>query len=485
MGEYRLFCVSILAVIILLQTSDWAQTNDFLDDKVYATGNNSDGLEIGDINGDGKDELVVGNRGSKDFSIFKRIDGVKDSLAFDYTHKITWAMGVIHIADVNGDGLKDVIIAHYTDYTSATPKDNKIGVCLQNATTHKLDAEITFNFPTGTSARALGFGDLDSDGKPEAVVAHEGGGSSLYVWGWNSSTSKLEIEQTKSGISGQPISITVADVTGDGKNDVVTHGGGVNVYVQNSSGTLDNAKTYSGGGESADVGDINKDGKNDVIGATAYSEGIQIWTQTTLGTLQDAGTRNCGGYTEDCEVADLNRDGLPDVAVASRDRSELWVFYEQSAGGLPQTPAKYIGVQGKWLNELAVGDLNGDGATDVAGSNWGNAGVGAIYKSNVSVWFYDGPTGKLVHQGINLPSTVTFSFDLTNDRICYSLLENTKISLAISDLRGRSQTVITNEYRSAGHYFIPLSDFHGGCGTYIITLRTKDEIRTKKFIMAQ
>lgn len=476
------FFLIVLCVVTFAYTPMWR--GDFLDDKIYDCGDNADGLEIGDIDGDGKNELVVGNRGSEDFSIFKRVDGVIDSVAPYYTHELKYAMGVIHIADINGDDLNDVILAHYTDYTSGTPKDDKFGVCYQNATTNMLDPETEYDLPNGTSARALGVGDLDSDGKPEIVVANEGSGSSLFVFGWNDNKGDVELEQTKGGISGQTISITVADVTGDGKPDVVTHGGGGKVYVQNSSGTLDNADTYSQtGGESADVGDINQDGLNDVVGATAYGEGIDIFEQTTSGTLTKTGTRNCGGYTEDCELIDLNDDGLTDVAVASRDRSELWVFYQESSGGLPQTPAKYIGVQGKWLNELAVGDLNGNGCADVAGSNWGDNGVGQIYPASVSVWFYDKPVS--THQTKQIALANSLNVLVSKSKIKFNLRKDSRITLIVSDIAGRQHSIVSNEFKTAGDYIFSWEKYQGCSGVYFITLKAGKDTVTKRFVIVK
>ncbi len=454
----------------------------FLDDKIYKCGNNSDGLEIGDIDGDGKNELVVGNRGTKDFSIFRRVEGVIDSVAPYYTHKINHAMGVIHIADMNGDGLNDVISAHYTDYTSGSSLDDKFGICFQNPTTHKLDKEIEYDLPSGLSSRALGVGDCDSDGKAEIVLANERSGSSLFVFGWNEKKGDIELEQTKGGMRGQTISITVDDVTGDKKADVVTHGGGLKVFVQNSSGKLDNARSYSGGGESADVGDINNDGLNDVVGATAYGNGIDLWHQNSSGKLVDAGSRSCGGYTEDCEVADVNDDGLADAIIASRNRSELWVFYQKSTGGLPQTPEKYIGVQGKWLNELAVGDLTGNGCNDVAGSNWGNAGVGGIYPGSVSIWFYDKPLTISARTNVIANSS---TLSLSKNQIKFHLIKNSNVSLSLFDLLGRNKKLISNEHKSAGDYSILWGDYQINPGIYFITLKTENESLKKKFVLVK
>jgi hypothetical protein len=482
MSKFQKIILFVLTLFIVSFAYEPIWVTDFFDDKIYDCGDNADGLEIGDIDNDGKAELVVGNRGSEDFSIFRRVDGVIDSVAPYYTHDLKYAMGVIHIADMNGDDLNDVVIAHYTDYTSGTPKDDKFGICYQNASTNKLDPETEYDLPSGLSSRALGVGDCDSDGKPEIVLANEGSGSSLFVFGWDDQSGDVELEQTKSGIGGQTISITVADVTGDGKGDVVTHGQGLKVYKQNSSGTLDNAQTYSGGGESADVGDVNNDGLLDVVGATAYGEGIDIWHQNSSGRLTDAGSRNCGGYTEDCEIADVNDDGLADAIIASRDRSELWVFYQEASGGLPQTPTRYIGVQGKWLNELAVGDLTGNGCNDVAGSNWGNAGVGGIYEASVSVWFYDKP----ISIG-NKPFAARNSISLSvlPNHIKFYLSKNSTFTLSLIDLAGRRENIITDEFREAGDYVIPWKKYQRGAGVYIIALQTENESVKKKFVLVK
>ena len=119
--KYSVFLILLLCAASFASNPLWNR-GEFLDDKVYDCGDNADGLEIGDIDNDGYNELIVGNRGTEDFSIFKRIPGVYDSLAPYYTHKLKYAMGVICVADINGDDLNDVILAHYTDYTSGTPK---------------------------------------------------------------------------------------------------------------------------------------------------------------------------------------------------------------------------------------------------------------------------------------------------------------------------------------------------------------------------
>ncbi len=468
---------------LILCTALFAQQTNFLEDVIYDCGQNSDGLEIGDIDNDGKNELVVGNRHSQDFSIFEMKDGSWNEMELSYTHPTKHAMGVIHIADINRDGLNDVILAHYEDYNTI-PADDKFGICYQNATTNTLDPETEYDLPSGQSSRSLGVGDLTGDGYPNIVVTNERSGSSMFVYGWNEERGDVELIGTYSGPSGWTISISVGDVTGDGLNDVVTHGGSIRVYPQTSSGTLGSYASYSGGGESADIGDINNDGLNDVVGNTAWGNGIETWVQTSSGKLQSVGETTSGGYTEDIELIDINDDDLVDAVTASRDRSELWIYVQES-GGLSKNPVKYVGVQGKWLNELAAGDLNGNGHADVAGSNWGYSGVGGTYEGSVSVWFYDSPTGKLVHSSVKIPQKGAFNLSVTQNQIRYNLFENRNITLSVSDLKGSTQRIIANEHKSAGQYFIPWRNYQKSSGAYFITLQTEDEAKTQKFLFVK
>lgn len=471
---------SLTVWVLILCTALFAQ--DFLDDKVYDCGQNSDGLEIGDIDNDGKNELVVGNRHSKDLSIFKMKEGTWNEMELWYTHEINWAMGVIHIADINGDSLNDLIICHYQDYNTIG-YDNKFGICYQNPTTNMLDPETQYNLPNGQSSRAMGVGDVTGDGRPNIVLTNENSGSNLFVFGWNEERGDVELLSTHGGPSGWTISISVGDVTGDGKNDVVTHGGEIRVYPQ-EDGDLGSPKSYNGGGESADIGDINNDGLNDVVGNTAFGNGIETWVQNSSGKLESVGKTFAGGYTEDCEVCDVNGDGLLDAVIASRNLSELYVFIQEE-GGLADVPIKYVGLQKKWLNELAEGDLNGNGFTDIAGSNWGYEGVSGVYEGSVSVWFYDSPTGKLVHSSTRIPQKGAIPLIVTNNQIKYTLFKNSNVTITVSDLAGRTQNILTNKYKTTGEYFIPWTNYQKSSGAYFINLKTKNESKTKKFMLVK
>lgn len=351
-----------------------------------AAGRGTDGIAIGDVLANGGNELIVANRVSWDIMIYQRDQEQPFALRPAQTIKTNWAPAVIATADVNRDSLTDLVIAHYDDYQGAG-QSNSFGVCYQNPTTRQLEAEVVYRLPRGQSSRAIAVGDVDSDGFAEIVVANENSGNEVFVWGWSELSSSLRVVSTLGAIHGYVVSISVGDVTGDGRNDVVLYGTQMFVLCQSSrkklSPPVDHGRT---GGESCDIGDVNQDGLNDVVGATAFSGEIEFWHQTPVHTLARREKRSCGTYTEDVAVADLNHDGRADVAVASRDDSSLLVFYQQPMGGFGE-PRVLATRSASWLNELAVGDLDGDGRPDLAASHWGSNRALNPDPGFVSVWY--------------------------------------------------------------------------------------------------
>ncbi len=351
-----------------------------------AAGRGCDGVAIGDVLAAGGNELIVANRVGWSIMVFQRSGDPVAEFACRQTIHTNWAPAVVAAADVNGDSLADLVIAHYQDY-QGTGRSNSFGVCYQNAGTGRLDPEVVYRLPAGQASRAIAVGDVNSDDRPEIVVANEQVGDAVYVWGWDEGAGELRSVASLGPIRGYVVSIAIGDINGDQRADVVLYGTRMFVLSQRAdgllSGPVDHGRT---GGESCAIGDLNRDGLNDVVGATAFSGEIEIWKQTPRHTLRRRERRACGQYTEDVEVADLNHDGLADVAVACRDDGALLVFYQHPSGGVGD-PVVLGRQDTSWVNELAVGDLNGDGRTDLAASHWGGRQAWNPAAGTITVWY--------------------------------------------------------------------------------------------------
>lgn len=84
----------------------------FLDAPEYATGSGADSVAVGDINGDGKQDLAVANFSDNTVSIV--MGNGDSSFAAHVDYPTGKGPSSVALADVNGDGKLDVIVAQQT-----------------------------------------------------------------------------------------------------------------------------------------------------------------------------------------------------------------------------------------------------------------------------------------------------------------------------------------------------------------------------------
>ncbi len=380
-------------------------TGKFKLKQTVAVGANPGSLARGDLNNDGKLDVVV--RGTYLYRLFGNGDGT-----FGAPLRITEfysAPGQIQIADFNGDGLADLAIAGISNFyiyygigggllTQPTPYDTGAmagGLVVGNLRTgDKLDVvlsdfygfSILFSKPNGFEdsvdvpvplyPTAMAGADFNGDGLKDLVVT---GGTEFQVLFGTGKASKPFIAGPHTPLVGGR-SVTAADFNGDGKQDVVlstyNDQNGVTAFylcLGNGDGTfgapvmiLSNPNT--GYAEMA-AGDANGDGHPDLlITSVGYEfgngEGVNVLFGKGDGTFQPPVSLGTPG-SENIGLADFNNDGLPDIYAGDLTGDNAIVFLNQGNGKF--APATTWNVYG--AGALTVCDINHDGNLDLVGNN--------------------------------------------------------------------------------------------------------------------
>lgn len=370
----------------------------------FATGTTPLSIYFGDLDGDGKADMVTGNQNANTISVFRNTSTSGTLDASSFAASITFSVGVqpylIVIGDIDGDGKHDLMIPNETGGT--------VSVLRNTSTVGALDATsfaAKVDFVTGAGPHSVFLEDLDADGKPEMVSANFNSNtlsvlentSTPGVINASSFATKVDF-----GTGTNPQSVGITDVDGDGKPDlVVTNGNAgtntLSVLRNTTSPGIINASSFTAKVDfttgfyprSLAIGDIDGDDKPDLVIANFSSNSISVLRNTsTAGSITDGSFAASVNFTTGSgphavSISDLDGDGMNDIVVANGGSASVGAFKNQSTPGAftaASLAARIDFIAGFGPVNLALGDVDGDGKNDITVSN-GGANTFSVFRN--------------------------------------------------------------------------------------------------------
>lgn len=346
-------------------------------------------VSIGDIDGDGKPDLVVMNPFSNTVSSVLRNTSISGTVSF--SPRVDFTTGVqprsVSIGEIDGDGKPDLVVANALS--------NTLSILRNISTSGTISLSPKVDFATGTGPLTTDIGDLDGDGKPDLAVANSNDNTMSVLR--NTSTPGTVSFSTKvdfiTGVG--PSSVSIGDLDGDDNPDLAVAniiGNTVSIFrnISTSSTISFSPKVDFTTGtrpQTLCIGDIDGDGKLDLATANFETNSISVLRNTSASgnisfstkvdfSAGNSNTANIGGI----DIGDLDGDSKPDLAVACLGSNTVSVLRNTSTSGNISFDANVPLITGYSASSIRIGDIDGDGKSDLVACSISSSGSVSIIK---------------------------------------------------------------------------------------------------------
>jgi len=341
---------------------------------------NPDSIAVADVNGDGKADLIVATGSGHKVSIFLgNGDGnFKSPTALSLpaggvgNATLAYAAAVV-VGNFNGN----------PDIAVTDSHNNQVDVLYNNGNGIFKSPVV---FAVGTDPESLAVSDVNRDGRPDLIVADAGSSQFSVLLGATGPTFTAA-PAIPLAVDG---AVSVGDFNGDGNTDIVgTHysSGVVTIALGNGDGTFGNLQSFAAGNhpDTIAVADLNGDSKTDLVVAN-YSDNVVSVLQNTTITSDGFSLRfspevYAGENSSSVVAADFNGDGKPDIAVANTQTNYVEIFLQSADtdndGSAHFTFAANLRVAAG-PTFMTLSDVNGDGLPDLVVASPASSAVSVL-----------------------------------------------------------------------------------------------------------
>ncbi len=393
--------IRVLLIILILSSFNvqfiFSQGINFFAKTDFTTGGNPRVAAIGDINSDGRPDIVTANYGSNTISVL--LSTTPPTSIPSFSSKVDFATGPhpasVAVADLNGDGKPDIVVVSVDDSTVSV----FVNTTSQGASTPSF---VKNNFHTGAAPVSVVVADINGDGKPDIITSNFTANTvSVLLNSTPTSATTATFSKKDFNTDNGPYFVTIGDVNGDGKPDIITANNNkvdstVSVLI-NTTATGVSTPSFSAKTDirvsikpiSVALSDLSGSGKPDILVVGNADTTLAILLNTTspnsfVPEFSTGPSFTIGGNSFYVTSGDLNNDGKPDVVIANIFASTISVFMNTTLSNnsaitfSPRLDFK----TGTNPAAVVIADINNDGKPDLITANYMGGSVSVLYDSS-------------------------------------------------------------------------------------------------------
>ncbi|HET6627734.1 MAG TPA: FG-GAP-like repeat-containing protein [Nocardioidaceae bacterium] len=314
---------------------------------------------VGDLTGDRKADLVARDRTTKKLYVYpgRGNGGFRRRLLLASSwgdYNLTSGVG-----DMTGDGKNDLV---------ARDRSNRLWL-VPGRTRRSLGTPVRLPHAWGSFDLIAGMGDLTNDGLPDLVVRKRRSGL-VYIYPGNGRSGIGQRYGAFSGFSNVNVLASVGDLTGNSGQDLVGRVGArllvfANTGGKNIAGVVNTGSVFTDTNLVLNVGDWNGDGHGDVM--TRASSGRMLFragngrSRFAAPVRAARGGKRWGRIRLVAAVGDVTGDGFPDL-MGQPPRGGMKIYPGNGVNGFAADYAAHSSVSSDV--QAGAGLWNSDGSPD-------------------------------------------------------------------------------------------------------------------------
>jgi len=373
--------------------------------------NDSDGAVLiagADLNGDGLIDLVAANY---DHTITVFLSTGPGTFAAPVSYNLNAAPLSLSINDVNGDGFGDLVI----------PTLSGLNILLGNGDgTFRAGPVNSYAFPSNIytlypNPYPWALADFNGDGRVDIASLNQATNTVFLLFGNGDGSFQ---EPVSFGVTGESFGLLSTDFNDDGRPDLIVTStalldspeqyGEFLVFLGNGDGTFASPVTtnlgvgFTSNPSAIGVGDFNEDGFPDVAAiSSSYPYPLSIFLGNGNGSFTAGATYQYGPQQGPLYVADINGDGHLDLFKLTNG---IWLYYGKGDGTFSSSYFADAYAY-NYSSSLVLGDFDKTGRVSIAGIS--GTGISIQYDVRPSTVLLQTSPYPTVGQPITMTATIT------------------------------------------------------------------------------